>query len=160
MARSRSEYTHAGPIKLAHYTCRENTDSERGAELSKEKRIGGHARSSTWHFIPAGRCIALAHCPCLSDRQHYCLIPRRGIRFQPELHPRYHMIFEAHHADYLVRLLGEILSNDELATRMSKQFRVRITAGQVGALLTRMRRPTDAIYRAVPYRRAGSRFGG
>jgi hypothetical protein len=70
------------------------------------------------------------------------------------------MIFEAHHADYLVRLLGEILSNDELATRMSKQFRVRITAGQVGALLTRMRRPTDAIYRAVPYRRAGSRFGG
>ena len=38
------------------------------------------------------------------------------------------MIFEAHHADYLVRLFSENLSYDELATRMSKQFRVRITA--------------------------------
>ena len=87
-------------------------------------------------------------------------IPSCGFRFRPELHPRYHMIFEAHHADYLARLFSENLSNDELATRMSKQFRVRITAGQVGTLLTRMRRPTDAIYRAVPYRRAGSRFSG
>jgi hypothetical protein len=70
------------------------------------------------------------------------------------------MIFNAHHADYLVRFFSENLSNDELAIRMSKQFRVRITAGQVSTLLTRMRRPTDAIYRAVPYRRAGSRFSG
>ena len=70
------------------------------------------------------------------------------------------MIFNAHHADYLVRLFSENFSNDELAIRMSKQFRVRITAGQVSTLLTRMRRPTDAIYRAVPYRRAGSRFSG
>jgi hypothetical protein len=70
------------------------------------------------------------------------------------------MIFDAHHADYLAQLFSENLSNDELAARLSKQFRVRITAGQVGTLLTRMRRPTDAIYRAVPYRRAGSRFSG
>jgi hypothetical protein len=70
------------------------------------------------------------------------------------------LIFDAHHADYLARLVSENLSNDKLAARLSKQFRVRITAGQVGTLLTRMRRPKDAIYRAVPYRRAGSRFSG
>jgi hypothetical protein len=70
------------------------------------------------------------------------------------------LIFDARHADYLLRLCSENLSNDELAARLSKQFRVRITAGQVGALLTRMRRPGDAIYRAVPYRRAGSRSSG
>ena len=70
------------------------------------------------------------------------------------------MVFNVHHADYLVRLFSENLSNDELATRLSKQFGVRITAGQVGTRLTRMRRPTDAIYRASPYRRAGSRFSG
>jgi hypothetical protein len=68
------------------------------------------------------------------------------------------LVFDAHHADYLVRLFSENLSNGELAAQMSKQFRVRITAAQVGTLLTRMRRPTDALYRAVPYRRAGSRF--
>jgi hypothetical protein len=70
------------------------------------------------------------------------------------------LIFDSRHADYLVQLLNEKLSNDQLAAHMSKQFKVRITAGQVGRLLTRMRRPTDAIYRAVPYRKAGSRFGG
>jgi hypothetical protein len=70
------------------------------------------------------------------------------------------MVFNDHHADYLVWLFSENLSNDELATRLSKQFGVRITGGQVGTLLTRMRRPTDAIYRAFPYRRAGSRFSG
>jgi hypothetical protein len=35
------------------------------------------------HFIFAlPRCIALTHCPCLADGQHYCpdLIPRCGIR--------------------------------------------------------------------------------
>jgi hypothetical protein len=70
------------------------------------------------------------------------------------------LIFDARHADYLVRLLSESPSNDELAAHLSKQFRVRITARQVGTLLTRMRRPTDPIYRAIPYRRAGSRFSG
>jgi hypothetical protein len=70
------------------------------------------------------------------------------------------MVFNDHHADYLVWLFSENLSNDELATRLSKQFRIRITGRQVGTLLTRMRRPTDAIYRAFPYRRAGSRFSG
>ena len=64
------------------------------------------------------------------------------------------LIFDAHHADYLVRLLSENLSNDEMATRLSKQFRVRITAGQVGTLLARMRRPTDAIYR-LPVSQSG-----
>jgi hypothetical protein len=69
-------------------------------------------------------------------------------------------IFTADHADYLVQLLGDDLSNDQLAARMSKHFKVRITARQVGSLLTRMRRPADPIYRAVPYRKAGSRFSG
>jgi hypothetical protein len=68
------------------------------------------------------------------------------------------LIFDANHADFLVQLLSENLSYDELAARLSKQFKVRITPSQVGTLLTRMRRPTDPIYRAVPYRRAGSRF--
>jgi hypothetical protein len=69
-------------------------------------------------------------------------------------------IFNSDHADYLIQLLTESLTNEQLAMRMSKQFKVRITAGQVSGLLTRMRRPTDPIYRAVPYRKAGSRFGG
>ena len=69
-------------------------------------------------------------------------------------------IFTSEHADYLVQLLNEDLTNDQLAARMSKQFKVRITANQVGGLLTRLRRPTDPMYRAVPYRKAGSRFGG
>ena len=70
------------------------------------------------------------------------------------------LIFDAHHADYLARFLSENLSNDEMATRLSKRFKYRITAGQAGTLVARMRRPTDAIYRAFPYRRAGSRFSG
>jgi hypothetical protein len=39
------------------------------------------------------------------------------------------MVFNDHHADYLVWLFSENLSNDELATRLSKQFGVRITGG-------------------------------
>jgi len=69
-------------------------------------------------------------------------------------------IFNSDHADYLAQLLSESLTNEQLATRMSKQFKVRITAGQISGLLTRMRKPADPIYRAVPYRKAGSRFGG
>lgn len=69
-------------------------------------------------------------------------------------------MFDSAHADYLLQLLGESLSNDQLAMRMSRQFKVRITAGQIQRLLTRMRRPTDPMYRAVPYRKAGSRFTG
>ncbi len=68
--------------------------------------------------------------------------------------------FNSDHADYLAQLLSESLTNDQLATRMSKHFKVRITAGQISGLLTRMRKPADPIYRAVPYRKAGSRFGG
>jgi hypothetical protein len=70
------------------------------------------------------------------------------------------LIFDSGHADYLIQLLSESLSNDELAARMSRQFKVRITAAQIQRLLSRMRRPTDPIYRAVPYRKAGSRFNG
>src|SRR3984885_6249902 len=39
------------------------------------------------------------------------------------------MVFNDHHADYLVWLFSENLSNDEPATRLSKQFGVRITGG-------------------------------
>ena len=69
-------------------------------------------------------------------------------------------IFGSEHADYLIQLLGEGLSNDALAARMSRQFKIRITAAQIQRLLHRMRSPTDPIYRAVPYRKAGSRFNG
>jgi hypothetical protein len=70
------------------------------------------------------------------------------------------VIFDSEHADYLVELLSESLSNDELATRMSKHFKVRITAAHIQRLLSRMRSRTDPIYRAAPYRKAGSRFSG
>jgi hypothetical protein len=69
-------------------------------------------------------------------------------------------MFDAEHADYLIQLLGESLSNDELAVRMSRQFKVRITAAHIQRLLSRMRSRTDPIYRAAPYRKAGSRFSG
>jgi hypothetical protein len=69
-------------------------------------------------------------------------------------------IFDSEHADYLIQLLSESLSNDELATRMSRQFKVRITAAQIQRLLSRMRSQTDPMYRAAPYRKAGSRFNG
>jgi hypothetical protein len=69
-------------------------------------------------------------------------------------------VFDSEHADYLIQLLSESLSNDELATRMSRQFKVRITAAHVQRLLSRMRNRTDPIYRAAPYRKAGSRFSG
>jgi hypothetical protein len=70
------------------------------------------------------------------------------------------LIFDSEHADYLVQLLNESLSNDELAARMSRQFKVRITAAHIQRLLSRMRSRTDPIYRAAPYRKAGSRFSG
>ena len=69
-------------------------------------------------------------------------------------------IFDPEHADYLIQLMNESLSNDELATRMSRQFKIRITAAQIQRLLSRMRSRTDPIYRAAPYRKAGSRFNG
>jgi hypothetical protein len=70
------------------------------------------------------------------------------------------LIFDSEHADYLVQLLSESLSNDELAIRMSRQFKVRITAAHIQRLLSRMRSQADPIYRAAPYRKAGSRFSG
>jgi hypothetical protein len=69
-------------------------------------------------------------------------------------------MFDAGHADYLIQLMRESLSNEELAARMSRQFGFRITAAHVQRLLTRMRSRTDPLYRAVPYRKAGSRFNG
>jgi hypothetical protein len=69
-------------------------------------------------------------------------------------------MFDSEHADYLIQLLSESLSNDELAVRMSRQFKVRITTAHIQRLLSRMRSRTDPIYRAAPYRKAGSRFSG
>jgi hypothetical protein len=69
-------------------------------------------------------------------------------------------MFDSEHADYLIQLLSESFSNDELAVRMSRQFKVRITTAHIQRLLSRMRSRTDPIYRAAPYRKAGSRFSG
>jgi hypothetical protein len=45
---------HSGPIKLAHYVCHEHTGSERGVELSRERRFAamrGHKHGIL--FLPA-----------------------------------------------------------------------------------------------------------
>ena len=70
-------------------------------------------------------------------------------------------IWTEEHVNFLETLArpGD-LTGRELAARMSRQFRVRITAPQVNSLLQRMRTPSDPFYRDVPYRRRGARFLG
>jgi hypothetical protein len=68
-------------------------------------------------------------------------------------------IWTTDHVDFLERLArDEDLSGTEMATRMSRQFHVRITPSNVNALLHRMRKPGDAFYRNLPYRRRGARY--
>jgi hypothetical protein len=69
-------------------------------------------------------------------------------------------IWNTQHIDHLQGLLAESLSDDQLATKMSKQFGYRITARNVSALLQRMRKPSDPFYRNIPYRKRGARYGG
>ena len=66
-------------------------------------------------------------------------------------------VWDTQHIDYLQELLTENLSNDQMAMRMSKKFKFRITAAHVSALLQRMRSPSDLFYRNIPYRKAGAR---
>ena len=69
-------------------------------------------------------------------------------------------IWNVEHADYLLSLVQQNLSSQEMSVRMSRQFKMRVTPAQVNSLLARMRRPSDPLYRAVPYRNRGSRFSG
>lgn len=52
------------------------------------------------------------------------------------------------------------LNNQEMATRMSREFHVRVTVPQVSTLINRMRQPSDPFYRDLPYRRRGAQFLG
>jgi hypothetical protein len=65
----------------------------------------------------------------------------------------------AEHADFMTKLLAEAddYSHLELSTKMSKHFKIRITPTMIGALFTRMRKPGDTLYRAVPYKKRGAR---
>jgi hypothetical protein len=71
-------------------------------------------------------------------------------------------IWTTDHVDFLERLVREEIkmTAPEMAVRMSKQFHARITPGQVNALMHRMRKPSDAFYRDLPYQRRGARFLG
>ena len=65
------------------------------------------------------------------------------------------------HIDFLEEWArSEELTGEELATKMSKQFRHRVTKAQINVLLQRMRTPSDPFFRNVPYRRKGARFIG
>ena len=68
-------------------------------------------------------------------------------------------IWDIQHLDHLQELLRDDLSNDQMAIRMSKHFGFRITATNVGNLLSRMRQPSDPFYRNIPYRKRGVRHG-
>jgi hypothetical protein len=69
--------------------------------------------------------------------------------------------FDSEHIDFLEQLVrANDLSRAELATRMSRHFKRRITAAQVGLLMQRMRTPSDPHFRNLPYRRAGARYTG
>ena len=65
----------------------------------------------------------------------------------------------AEHVDFIERLVRENGStSQEIATRMSRHFGCRITASHVNALMTRMRRPRDSLFRNLPYLRGGARY--
>jgi hypothetical protein len=70
--------------------------------------------------------------------------------------------FGLEHVDYLEQLtrLDSDLTVAELAVRMSRQFKRRITPAQVNTLMQRMRTPSDPFFRDLPYRRAGARYTG
>lgn len=70
-------------------------------------------------------------------------------------------VWDEEHVNFLEGLVRQgNLNNQEMATQMSRHFGVRVTGQQVGALMTRMRRPSDLFYRDIPYRRRGARFNG
>lgn len=69
-------------------------------------------------------------------------------------------IGDTQHADFLEELIKENLTNDAMAARMSKQFGIRVMAGNVNGLLKRMRTPSDPLYRNTPYRKPGARHSG
>ena len=68
-------------------------------------------------------------------------------------------IWDTQHIDHLEELLRDDLSNDQMAIKMSKHFRFRITASNVNNLLHGMRQPFDPFYRNIPYRKRGIRHG-
>ena len=69
-------------------------------------------------------------------------------------------IWTEEHVDFLERLARheDDLSSQQMATRMSQQFHVRVTVSHVNTLLQRMRNPSDLFYRNIPYRRRGARY--
>jgi hypothetical protein len=68
-------------------------------------------------------------------------------------------LWEVKHVDHLQQILQDDLSTIEMAARMSKHFGFRITASNVGSLLSRMRKPSDPFFRNIPYRKRGVRRG-
>jgi hypothetical protein len=88
----------------------------------------------------------------------------RGLRFVKQVGesmPRGRAI-DNQHIDYLEKLVREgDFSRAELAVQMSREFKRRITAAQVGVMLQRMRTPSDPFFRKdLPYRRQGARYTG
>ena len=69
-------------------------------------------------------------------------------------------IWTKEHIDFLESLVRQNLNSQDMATRMSRQFHVRVTVPQVNTLIVRMRTPSDPHYRDLPYRRRGARFNG
>lgn len=63
------------------------------------------------------------------------------------------------HVDFLEGLARDINEPNrrEMAMRMSKQFRFRVTEAHVGMLLQRMRTRSDPFFRNLPYRRRAAR---
>jgi len=66
----------------------------------------------------------------------------------------------AEHVDHLLTLLrDEELSTRDLSTRMSQQFRMRITPSHINMLLRRMRTPNDQLYRqGTPWLHRGAKY--
>src|ERR1700733_13619316 len=124
------------------------------------------ARSvGAWCLIPGGRCIALTHCPSSGDRQHIASISHLTKGFSRKLSDLSSIEGTTWFSTIITQIIlfGSsaricLMTNRLLVCRNNLECGSQ--GGQVGTLLTRMRRPTDAIYRAFPYRRAGSRFSG